>query len=546
MKALLILLAGMLSLEGASWYVSDVSVGAGNGTTWANAKAANSSDNFGLAISAGDTINVDGGSTSKSYSGVWTFTANGTAGSRITIQRSVESGHDGAVNLPGKIKVWGRYYTVDGNTGGAWPFSTRKCTMGVGGTGGTPAFMIGYWENDASGTIVKRIAFVGQDYTNPNFNVVSVGIYSPGCTVRENYFYEAGGEDMFGFYGLGGNGSFFEKNVCDTLSLDDTGTQHRDAISLYGGPSNTQTATVRWNIFIGIRGDRIIQTGPRGVAYGRIVAYGNVSTGCNRLMDVSQQEGTTVQEVILAHETVFNSGPITTWSLTDALSSTVKNLILNDIDAYGGGAVNTAFQTGTTGANTMNGNAIGNVNFQNTASPLGVDLTPFTIDDGFRVLMDGIGIGNGTSFPPYSDLDILGLVRGASIDDGAYEFDGALPPPPTPPTAPSGLIVSGATTNSLNLAWTDNSSTESNFIISRSTDNVAFNDISTKAAGSTSHTDASLAASTTYYYKVRATNAGGDSSNSNTANGTTSQVVVPPPPAEAGDVGGVFFLRGRR
>lgn len=94
--------------------------------------------------------------------------------------------------------------------------------------------------------------------------------------------------------------------------------------------------------------------------------------------------------------------------------------------------------------------------------------------------------------------------------------------PPTPPAAPSGLSATAVSSSQINLSWTDNSSNESNFIVSRST--VAggpYTDIVTLGANVTSYNNTGLSASTTYYYVVRAVNSGGASALSNQASATT-------------------------
>ena len=99
--------------------------------------------------------------------------------------------------------------------------------------------------------------------------------------------------------------------------------------------------------------------------------------------------------------------------------------------------------------------------------------------------------------------------------------------PPSPPTAPSGLTATAVSSSQINLSWTDNSSNEGNFIVSRST--VAggpYSDIATLSANTTSYNNSGLAASTTYYYVVRAVNSGGSSPLSNETSATTQ---TPPP-----------------
>ena len=103
-------------------------------------------------------------------------------------------------------------------------------------------------------------------------------------------------------------------------------------------------------------------------------------------------------------------------------------------------------------------------------------------------------------------------------------------PPVTPPSAPSGLAASVISASQINLAWTDNSTTENNFIVGRSTVNGGpYTDIATVGANVVSYNNTGLSENTTYYYVVRARNAGGDSANSNQASGTTPQTIPAAP-----------------
>lgn len=100
--------------------------------------------------------------------------------------------------------------------------------------------------------------------------------------------------------------------------------------------------------------------------------------------------------------------------------------------------------------------------------------------------------------------------------------------PAAPPAAPSGLTANGVNTSQIDLAWTDNSSDENNFVVARSTTSGGtFTDIATLAANTTSYSNTGLPPGTTYYYRVRATNGNGDSANSNEDSATT---LLPPPP----------------
>ncbi|MDB6121456.1 MAG: D-alanyl-D-alanine carboxypeptidase precursor [Pedosphaera sp.] len=95
------------------------------------------------------------------------------------------------------------------------------------------------------------------------------------------------------------------------------------------------------------------------------------------------------------------------------------------------------------------------------------------------------------------------------------------------PSAPSGLTATAAGSSQINLAWTDNSGIENNFVVARSTTaGGPYTDIAILAANTTSYSDTGLSAGTTYYYVVRATNGGGSSANSNQASAITGSTVA--------------------
>jgi hypothetical protein len=73
-----------------------------------------------------------------------------------------------------------------------------------------------------------------------------------------------------------------------------------------------------------------------------------------------------------------------------------------------------------------------------------------------------------------------------------------------PPAAPSNLTAQALSATSVQLTWTDNSSSESGFRIERSTDGVNFIFVGTVGANVTSWTNLYLTSGTTYHYRVRA------------------------------------------
>jgi hypothetical protein len=104
--------------------------------------------------------------------------------------------------------------------------------------------------------------------------------------------------------------------------------------------------------------------------------------------------------------------------------------------------------------------------------------------------------------------------------------------PPEIPAAPTGLTAMALSQSAIDLAWTDNATTEAMYTVERSPNGVTGWTVltSTLAGGSTSYHDTGLSALTTYSYRVKATNAAGSSAYSNTATATT-QDPPPQPPA---------------
>jgi hypothetical protein len=80
--------------------------------------------------------------------------------------------------------------------------------------------------------------------------------------------------------------------------------------------------------------------------------------------------------------------------------------------------------------------------------------------------------------------------------------------PPAAPTAPSGVSFASVTATSFTLNFTDNSATETGFLVERSTDNVSFSIVATLAANTATLAQPGLASGTTYYYRVSALSEG--------------------------------------
>jgi rhamnogalacturonan endolyase len=83
---------------------------------------------------------------------------------------------------------------------------------------------------------------------------------------------------------------------------------------------------------------------------------------------------------------------------------------------------------------------------------------------------------------------------------------------PAIPGAPSDLSATAENGEQINLAWTDNSTNEVNFLVERSSDNVTFTLIAALPTNVTNYSDSNLSPGATFYYRVRAANNSGNSS----------------------------------
>jgi mannan endo-1,4-beta-mannosidase len=115
---------------------------------------------------------------------------------------------------------------------------------------------------------------------------------------------------------------------------------------------------------------------------------------------------------------------------------------------------------------------------------------------------------------------IQATARCASVFTGCGSTS---PPPPTPPSAPTGLTVSGTTSSSVSLSWSA-STGATQYQVHRAagacSTSSGFSQVGTSTA--TSFTSSGLAANTSFCYRVTASNPSGTSAPSGTVTGTTT------------------------
>ncbi len=178
-------------------------------------------------------------------------------------------------------------------------------------------------------------------------------------------------------------------------------------------------------------------------------------------------------------------------------------------------------------------------NADDTTIPLTL-ATPYLI--GTNRLSFNIG---GTVPAGYYRLTAAGLTDpfGTALDGNAdgtvgdafvRNFSIGTVVPPSPPAAPSSLVAAAVNNARIDLAFVDNSTDETGFVLERATDAGFTASLTTVslAANAASYSDTSVTGGTTYFYRVRAVNASGPSANSNTAQATTQpNPTTPTPPS---------------
>ena len=120
-----------------------------------------------------------------------------------------------------------------------------------------------------------------------------------------------------------------------------------------------------------------------------------------------------------------------------------------------------------------------------------------------------------------SSVDPLTSLSGNVITGGRLNVNKAIQICSVPP-APANLSATAVSSSQINLAWTDQSTNETDFQIERKTGaGGTYAQIVTAAANATTFNDTGLAEGTTYFYRVRAVNSAGNSAYSNEASATT-------------------------
>ncbi len=110
---------------------------------------------------------------------------------------------------------------------------------------------------------------------------------------------------------------------------------------------------------------------------------------------------------------------------------------------------------------------------------------------------------NGLNKNDSSDAVTMSVSQPGYLNIEVYVNELAVSQPTSFLRPPSNLVAGNITPSSINLSWTDNSDSEINFILERSTNGTNFDVVDTLAANVTSFGDVGLEPNKTYYYRIK-------------------------------------------
>ncbi len=153
------------------------------------------------------------------------------------------------------------------------------------------------------------------------------------------------------------------------------------------------------------------------------------------------------------------------------------------------------------------------------------------VTDGGGAYADDGGLAASTAY----------YYRVRAFNDGGispYSNESSAATLPTPPANPGNLTATVLGSNSIRLAWADNSVNEDGFSVEQSLlPDAGYATITQTAANATQFTPANLNPSTAYYFRIHAYNLGGVSQTIGPVTGSTLSAPNAPSGADAGPIG---------
>lgn len=326
---------------------------------------------------------------------------------------------------------------------------------------------------------------------------------------------------------FGGSGNVFEYNLIE-------GWQYIASVFLMNCANNESGLVIRYNVIrdnpnndlIAFTYDGAGCTATLGASvYGNVLA--NSSKAAIQIGPAGHYSGSV---------NVFNNTIIGCTGRGAQIAGTGLNLTVRNNIFYGGKGIGVSCTHDhnlfwpASGNTADSGGMIADPLFVDGTVPTSDGATTGALPAGLALRVGSPAIGTGVALAAsYAGSINLATRTSGAWDIGAYQSGGSVAPPPAPtptvPAAPSALTATLATSTSVALAWTDNATNETAYLVERNSVQIA-----SLAANAASYTDTGLSAGT-YTYRVRASNGTGNSGYSNTAQVTVPSSTTLPPPA---------------
>ena len=367
--------------------------------------------------------------------------------------------------------------------------------------------------------------------------VLQVGRYDSASTVTTTTaFTQTGGTANVGILSIGGNGSSGSGSSA-TVALTGGVFSANQFARLSAGNTNTATLTIGGTADVTLpdfptaRGTSSTATltfdgGTLRPLVGSATFLGGLTNAWLRSggakFEVPSGRDTTVTQLLQPHAS--SSGGTLTKDGAGVLT-------LNAANTYNGGTI---VNDGSLVANTAGKLGTGNLTV-NTGATCDLRNAAGAIADAAHVILNGTGkliIASGVT-ETVARLYVDSVIQPAGSYTSAshpalISGSGSLLVTTSIPVTPTTLAATAVSHQVINIAWTDNDSGESGYLVERSaTAGSGFAQIASLAANTTSYSDTGLSANATWFYRVRAAAGTGNSGYSNEATATT----LPTPPA---------------
>lgn len=482
-----LLLAMSSSANATEWYAGATSSGSNNGTSWANKWALTGV--VAASVAAGDTINVDCGTTSQTYTTAWSYSDNGTLGNPIRIRAGQDATHNGICIFEGNNGTTARmsmggnnYIWIDGEYNGERHFKFQNNSQNSNGT------LLTFFGNASTQGLGNRVSYVegvqagsGVDY-----------LYQKGSRFDHNWIHNISCDHVLGMAGSAINNNDYNMGVevdhnvlqanhtpgnataPDVIQGTHGNTIHDNEIygasgTLCSSPNHQDGIqqggshyTIYNNLFYNLNNSHTDSDWNNSSTCGFMRVWNNVFAqgpqGNPAAIWVGQQTGcNTVSELIIVNNTFvdFPDGPPTIYIQNTSSTPITASRIQNNIfyNTNGIQVDNGTFTCGVgliVGHNNMNAGVSGNTNYNcspetghQAGAPSFMSYSPYAVStNDFRITSASTpDIQTGTNLTGLSlfTTDKAGIGRPASgaWDIGAY----AAPQSQGPPPIPSGLLV---------------------------------------------------------------------------------------------------------